>query len=215
MISLTRLNGDRFAVNADLIERAEETPDTVITLTNGTKYVVAETLDELLQKIQLHRAGILALAGRMVDDELPTADRRLRLLAPPPAHLSPPLDDIASHGERRPTIDGVDGGSDDTADCDGAPPGGPTDMGCAVSDRGTSSRTTPSQATPSQAATSAGAPSAAVLGGAVAGGTAVAPLDRRDHQSLPTGVPGPPVGDEPPPAAVTPHRSGLAARWHR
>lgn len=84
MISLTRLNGDRIAVNADLIERAEETPDTVITLTNGTKYVIAETLDELLHKIQVNRAGILALAGRMTEDELPAGDHRLRLVSPFP-----------------------------------------------------------------------------------------------------------------------------------
>ena len=37
MILLTRLNGPPFALNADLIERAEATPDTVITLVDGTK----------------------------------------------------------------------------------------------------------------------------------------------------------------------------------
>jgi flagellar protein FlbD len=83
MISLTRLNGDRFAINADLIERAEETPDTVITLTNGAKYLVAETLDELLHQIQVHRARILALAGQMADDVAPAGDQRLRLLVAP------------------------------------------------------------------------------------------------------------------------------------
>lgn len=86
MISLTRLNGDRIAVNADLIERAEETPDTVLTLTNGTKYVVAESLDELLHKIQVNRAGILALAGQMAVDELPAGEHRLRLVSGFPHH---------------------------------------------------------------------------------------------------------------------------------
>ena len=37
MIVLTRLNGHAFALNPDLIERAESTPDTVITLVDGKK----------------------------------------------------------------------------------------------------------------------------------------------------------------------------------
>ncbi|WP_310604356.1 flagellar FlbD family protein [Anaerosporobacter sp.] len=47
MIELTRLNGVRFSVNCDLIETVEETPDTVITLTNGRKFVVAESMGQL------------------------------------------------------------------------------------------------------------------------------------------------------------------------
>lgn len=82
MISLTRLNGDRIAVNADLIERAEETPDTVLTLTNGTKYVVAESLDELLERIALHKAGVIALAAKVSEEDTPAGNHRLRLLAP-------------------------------------------------------------------------------------------------------------------------------------
>jgi len=62
MISLTRLNGGRIAVNPELIERAEETPDTVLTLVNGTKYVVHESLDDVIDLFRLHRASILALS---------------------------------------------------------------------------------------------------------------------------------------------------------
>jgi len=40
MILLSRLNGQQIALNADLIERAEATPDTVLTLVDGTKHVV-------------------------------------------------------------------------------------------------------------------------------------------------------------------------------
>ena len=40
MITVTRLNGPAFALNPDLIERIETTPDTVITLVDGAKYVV-------------------------------------------------------------------------------------------------------------------------------------------------------------------------------
>ncbi|QGG94649.1 flagellar FlbD family protein [Actinomarinicola tropica] len=62
MILLRRLNGSEFGVNADLIERLEVTPDTVVTLVDGTKYVVAEPVDEVIEKIIDFRARILATA---------------------------------------------------------------------------------------------------------------------------------------------------------
>ena len=40
MIRVTRLNGERFALNPDLIERVEGHPDTVAFLVDGTKYIV-------------------------------------------------------------------------------------------------------------------------------------------------------------------------------
>ena len=83
MISLTRLNGERIALNADLIERAEETPDTVLTLVNGTKYVVAETLDELIGRIQMHRATILALSSHVPTVDPAPGSAPLRLVTPP------------------------------------------------------------------------------------------------------------------------------------
>ena len=42
MIMLTRLSGSAFVLNSDLIERLDSTPDTVVTLVDGKKYVVAE-----------------------------------------------------------------------------------------------------------------------------------------------------------------------------
>jgi len=51
VIELSRLNGKVFYLNHNLIEIFEETPDTVIKLTDGTKYVVREKVDELLGKI--------------------------------------------------------------------------------------------------------------------------------------------------------------------
>ncbi len=65
MIQLTRLNGSRFLVNSDLIERVDETPDTVITLVDGTRYLVAEDLDTVLEEIRCHRATILAVANHI------------------------------------------------------------------------------------------------------------------------------------------------------
>ena len=51
MIYVTRLNGKVFALNSDLIEMMEETPDTVITLTSGNKYVVSEHIDVLIERV--------------------------------------------------------------------------------------------------------------------------------------------------------------------
>ena len=65
MIRVTRLNGEQFALNPDLIERVEAHPDTVAFLVDGTKYVVKETVDEVLQEIREYRAGILATSYEM------------------------------------------------------------------------------------------------------------------------------------------------------
>ena len=65
MIRVTRLNGERFALNPDLIERVEGHPDTVAFLVDGTKYVVKESVDEVLQEIREFRASILATSYEM------------------------------------------------------------------------------------------------------------------------------------------------------
>ncbi len=65
MIRVTRLNGEQFALNPDLIERVEAHPDTVAFLVDGTKYVVKESVDEVLQEIREYRAGILATSYEM------------------------------------------------------------------------------------------------------------------------------------------------------
>ncbi|WP_040337312.1 flagellar FlbD family protein [Candidatus Blastococcus massiliensis] len=65
MIRVTRLNGEQFALNPDLIERVEGHPDTVAFLVDGTKYVVKETVDEVLRDILEYRAGILATSYEM------------------------------------------------------------------------------------------------------------------------------------------------------
>ena len=51
MIDVTRFNGKSFVLNAELIEVMEETPDTVITLTTGHKYVVKESVEEVYSKV--------------------------------------------------------------------------------------------------------------------------------------------------------------------
>ena len=66
MILLTRLNGPVFALNPDLVERADSTPDTIITLVDGTKYVVSESLAELVALIRQYRAAVVADAQHLV-----------------------------------------------------------------------------------------------------------------------------------------------------
>ncbi len=55
MIKLTRLNGKQFWLNEDLIETLEETPDVVLTLTNGHKYVVSEPASVVNDLILRHK----------------------------------------------------------------------------------------------------------------------------------------------------------------
>ena len=51
MIALRRLNNEAIMVNPDLIETLEATPDTVITLTNGNKLLVRDSMDQVREKI--------------------------------------------------------------------------------------------------------------------------------------------------------------------
>ncbi|WP_026893845.1 flagellar FlbD family protein [Clostridiisalibacter paucivorans] len=59
MIKLRRMNGKEFIINADLIELVEETPNTVIKLTTGNRYVVKESADEIIDKITCYKRRYL------------------------------------------------------------------------------------------------------------------------------------------------------------
>jgi flagellar protein FlbD len=50
MIKLTRLNGEAFVLNADLIRYVESCPDTFITLTTGDRLVVRENMDVVVAR---------------------------------------------------------------------------------------------------------------------------------------------------------------------
>lgn len=50
MIKLTRLDGQPFVLNAELIRYVEKRPDTFITLTSGDRIVVAETMDDVIEQ---------------------------------------------------------------------------------------------------------------------------------------------------------------------
>jgi flagellar protein FlbD len=74
MLIVTQLTGHRFGVNPDLIQRVDAEHDTVITLVDGTRYLVAESLDEIAEMMLDHRIAIVG--GR--SSETP----RLRLVRP-------------------------------------------------------------------------------------------------------------------------------------
>jgi flagellar protein FlbD len=74
MIRLTRLGGEQFVLNADLIRYVEARPDTFITLTSGERLVVVESMDEVLR-----RAVAYQQAKHIIP---PPADWRTRLTTP-------------------------------------------------------------------------------------------------------------------------------------
>jgi flagellar protein FlbD len=65
VIHLTRLNGQGFVLNPDLILRAETTPDTVVTLVDGTRYLVEEPIDVLAERVLRYRASVVAVAREL------------------------------------------------------------------------------------------------------------------------------------------------------
>ena len=59
MIRLTRINHVPLVLNADLIEHVEITPDTVIAMTSGQKFMVLESADEVIERVIQFRRSIL------------------------------------------------------------------------------------------------------------------------------------------------------------
>ena len=57
MIWVTRLNGTEMVVNADLLESIESTPDTVLTLVDGKRYVISESAAEVVERVRRFRAS--------------------------------------------------------------------------------------------------------------------------------------------------------------
>ena len=58
MIELTRLNEVKFSINPELIEIVETTPDTVITLTTGRKFIVKESRQEVKNLVLSYKREI-------------------------------------------------------------------------------------------------------------------------------------------------------------
>lgn len=58
MITVTRLNGSKFMVNAELIRTVEATPDTIITLVNDIKMVVRDPIEQILAQVIEYRRQV-------------------------------------------------------------------------------------------------------------------------------------------------------------
>ena len=58
MVKLTRLNGQRIALNSDSILWAEEAPDTTLRLVNGESVIVRETIEELIEQVIAFRVRV-------------------------------------------------------------------------------------------------------------------------------------------------------------
>lgn len=69
MIVVTRLNDTPFAINPDLIERIHENPDTTLVTVDGAKYIVTESMNDVIDKIASFRARVLLLASEPLRDE--------------------------------------------------------------------------------------------------------------------------------------------------
>ncbi len=61
MIEVTYLNGKKILLNAELVERVEETPDTVITLTSGKKLIVKESWQEIKESVISYKKKIFSV----------------------------------------------------------------------------------------------------------------------------------------------------------
>ncbi|MBQ4417424.1 MAG: flagellar FlbD family protein [Butyrivibrio sp.] len=58
MIELTKMDSRKMLLNEAVIETVEETPDTVIRLTTGNKYIVKESKQDIMEKIQAFQRAI-------------------------------------------------------------------------------------------------------------------------------------------------------------
>lgn len=60
MIELTRLDGTELVLNAELVAWVEPTPDTLVTLTTGSKLVVTETVLEVQERVVAYRQRVFS-----------------------------------------------------------------------------------------------------------------------------------------------------------
>jgi flagellar protein FlbD len=61
MIKLTRLDGEVFVLNAELIRYVESRPDTYVTLVSGERVLVRESMDEVMQRALTYQQSKLML----------------------------------------------------------------------------------------------------------------------------------------------------------
>jgi flagellar protein FlbD len=59
MIIMTTIDGHRLGVNPDLIRHVEAVTPTEVVLVDGTRYVVAETLEEVADQLLAYRVAVV------------------------------------------------------------------------------------------------------------------------------------------------------------
>ncbi|MBP3039470.1 flagellar FlbD family protein [Bacillaceae bacterium Marseille-Q3522] len=69
MITVTRLNGKSFVLNAIYIETIESFPDTTISLTNGRKYVVKETEKQVVNLVLEFYQKVNLLGQQLLEED--------------------------------------------------------------------------------------------------------------------------------------------------
>ena len=65
MIAVTCRNGEHFTLDPDTIERVEQHADTVVILEDGTKFVIGQTLDDVITIVRDHRAAQVSARRRL------------------------------------------------------------------------------------------------------------------------------------------------------
>ncbi len=73
MIHLTRLNNEPFVLNAELILFVERTPDTMVTMLNGSRVHVRESVDEVIERTLDYHARVARRDVSLLTSP-PTAD---------------------------------------------------------------------------------------------------------------------------------------------
>jgi len=58
MIQVTGFDNKEFILNADQIEKIEHVPETIITLINGKKYIVLESNEEIIKRVEDYKRRI-------------------------------------------------------------------------------------------------------------------------------------------------------------
>lgn len=62
MIEVTGLDRKKFILNAEHIEKIESVPESLITLVNGRKYLVTESLEEILEEVLIYKRKIFPMS---------------------------------------------------------------------------------------------------------------------------------------------------------
>lgn len=81
MIVVNKLSHEKFAVNPDLIQRIDSAGDTILTLVDGTKYIVSESMHQVIELISDHRASIIARAQHVASNAEESAPGHLSLVS--------------------------------------------------------------------------------------------------------------------------------------